>query len=104
MPITPDKYMSLEDLRQLQSEGGPPETGAPKGADFMGPMSRKKMLVPFDNRMFQEDNPNPQMGFLMWLLSKMRGGMWGQPERPDMLMDQWLQQQQNRPQMPRWRG
>ena len=99
--MNPDKLMGLEDLIQLQREMGGPPTGAPRGADFPA-VKKRQMLVPFGDG-YQEDHPNPQMGFLMWLLSKMRGGMWGQPERPDMLMDNWLQQQQNRPQAPRWR-
>ncbi len=102
MPISPDKLLSLEDLMQLQQERGGPPTGAPRGMDFPA-QKRRQMLVPLQQG-FQEDFPNPQMGFLMWLLSKMRGGMWGQPERPDMLMDEWLQQQQQRPQLPRWWG
>jgi len=100
--LNPDKLLSLEDLIQLQREAGAPASGAPKGMEFPA-VKKKQMLVPKQPWSdFQEGNPNPQMGFLMWLLSKMRGGLWGQPERPDMLQDQWLQQQQQRPQRPRW--
>ena len=112
-----DKLIALEDLIQLQQEAGPPESGAPKGSGFdpfaYGPDPNKRTdpRVTARRPMFQippqpdyrENYPNPKMNFLMWLLSKMRGGMWGRPERPDDLQDMWLQQQQQRPSQPRTR-
>lgn len=100
--MEPDKRISLEDLTQLMSETGWGGRGEPKGTEF--DISRRLRPYRVPSESFQEDNPSPQMGFLMWLLSQMRGGMWGQANRPDMIQEQWLQQQMQRPQMRRWNG
>ena len=113
-----DKLLSLEDLLQLQRDTGSVagEFGAPKGLEFIperfGSDRRPdpKLMAPkkpfkLDNLGDYQDQFNPQMmNFLQWLLSNMRGGMWGQPDRPDALMDNWLQQQMQKPQLPGWRG
>ena len=99
---------------QLQRETGSAEEGEPRGFNFrpetdspkeyyrpdIRALRRKPFKLPRSPD-YRENYPNPQMGFLMWLLSKMRGGMWGRPERPDDLQDMWLQQQQQRPSQPR---
>lgn len=111
------KLLSLEDLLQIQQELGPPDSGGPKGSDF-NPwaygsdrrpdprlMVPRQRTAPQDNlwSKYQEGNPNPQMGFLKWLLSRLQGGMWGNPDQPDQIQDQWMQDQMKRPQLPKWR-
>ena len=98
--MKPDKYISMEDLMALQSQMGPPDMGGPKGPEFQ---SQRPKPYRLPQQEYQEDYPNPQMGFLEWLLRKLQGGMWGKPDYPDELQDLWLEQQKGRPQLPRIR-
>lgn len=92
--MTPNKFLSLEDILQLYREV-PGQEGAeagPKGGEEVWPYIRRKPhFLGMEYGPVQADPPN--QNFLMWLMQKLRGGMWGNPDLPDQQLDKWMQQQ-----------
>ena len=95
--LRPNKFINPVDLEQLLMELNSPQQRDP--SKFPDPQGVRNpgQLAPAPGFGGFRDQQVPMMNFLQWLLSKGRGAMWGQPDRPDELLDLWLRQNMNKP-------